>query len=206
MTSSSTSRVRANRDVWLNAAYELFVTDGIEAVKIMSLAERLDLTRTGFYWHFKDLSDLHDAIVDMWLTRNTGVIVDRCAAPAQSLCAALFNLVDCWIDRHLFDAPLDLAIRNWARNNEGLQALVDRSDADRLAAVRALFVRFGAPKEDAHFRALTVLLTQTGYHSMRVSESRSDRAKAGCHYVGIFAGEAPTRPEIDAFLARYTSS
>ncbi len=203
MNRGSPDRTRATRDVWLNAAYDLFVSDGIEAVKIMTLAKRLNLTRTGFYWHFEDLSELHGAIVDIWKTRNTGIMLERCTAPAQSLCAALFNLIDCWIDNDLFDAPLDLAIRNWARSDARLQALVDEADAARSTAIIRLFERFGKTGDDARYRAQTVLLTQTGYHSMRISEPRLHRAIAACHYVEIFAGEAPTQPERDAFLNRY---
>lgn len=203
MKVSPSPRTRATRETWIDAAYALFITDGIAAVKIMPLANALNLTRTGFYWHFKDLSELHDAIIDIWQTRNTGIVLERCAAPAPSLCAALFNLIDCWIDNALFDAPLDLAIRNWARNDVRLQALVDQSDEDRLAAVKALFARFGRTGDAAHFRALTVILTQTGYYSMHVSEPRLQRAIAGCQYAEIFAGEPPTQAEKDAFLDRH---
>lgn len=203
MSDASPTRTRASREIWLKAAYELFVSEGIEAVKIMPLAKKLNLTRTGFYWHFRDLSELHDAIIDIWQTRNTGIVVERCSAPAQSLCAALFNLIDCWIDQELFDAPLDLAIRNWARSDERLQALVDESDKDRLVAVTALFKRFGKTGDDAHYRALTVILTQTGYYSMHVSEPRLQRAIAGCRYAEIFAGELPSQSEMDAFLDRH---
>ena len=49
MNNASENRTRANRQVWLDAAYDLFVTEGIEAVKIMPLAKKLNLTRTGFY-------------------------------------------------------------------------------------------------------------------------------------------------------------
>ena len=45
-------RERGSRDRWLNAAYQLLILGGIEAVKIMPLAKRLNLTRTGFYWFF----------------------------------------------------------------------------------------------------------------------------------------------------------
>ncbi|WP_050605428.1 TetR/AcrR family transcriptional regulator [Ruegeria sp. 6PALISEP08] len=203
MKKDETAKVRATRETWIDAAYTLFVTDGIEAVKIMPLAKTLNLTRTGFYWHFKDLSDLHDAILDIWQNRNTGVILERCAVPADSLCAGLFNLIDCWIDQDLFDAPLDLAIRNWARNDPRLQSFVDKSDEDRLVAVKALFERFGITGDAAHYRALTVLLTQTGYYSMHVTEPRSQRAVAGCRYVEIFSGEMPTQAEKDAFLERH---
>jgi AcrR family transcriptional regulator len=203
MSNADSKKNRANRETWIDAAYTIFVNDGIEAVKIMPLAKKLNLTRTGFYWHFKDLSELHNAIIEIWQTRNTGIILDRCAAPAHSLCAALFNLIDCWIDNDLFDAPLDLAIRNWARNDTRLQALVATSDADRLAAVTSMFERFGRTGDAAHYRALTVILTQTGYYSMHVNEPRLQRAIAGCQYVEIFAGEPPTQSEIDMFLKRH---
>ncbi len=203
MNAGETTKNRASRETWIDAAYRLFVSDGIEAVKIMPLAKTLNLTRTGFYWHFKDLSELHDAIIRIWQTCNTGIILERCAAPANSLCEGLFNLIDCWIDNELFDAPLDLAIRNWARNDARLQALVDTSDQERLAAVKALFERFGQTAEAAHYRALTVILTQTGYYSMHVSEPRSQRAIAGCQYVEIFAGMPPTQAERRAFLTRH---
>lgn len=203
MQDAGATKKRASRETWIDAAYALFVTEGIEAVKIMPLAKTLNLTRTGFYWHFTDLSELQDAIIKIWQTRNTGIIRERCAAPAQSLCAALFNLIDCWIDNDLFDAPLDLAIRNWARNDARLKALVDQSDDDRLVAVKTLFERFGHTGEAAHYRALTVILTQTGYYSIHVSEPRLQRAIAGCHYVEIFAGAPPSQSEVDAFLDRH---
>jgi AcrR family transcriptional regulator len=203
MTATASHRIRATREVWLDAAYKLFVADGIEAVKIMPLAKKLNLTRTGFYWHFKDVSELHNAIIDIWQTRNTGIIVQRCEAPANNLCAALFNLIDCWIDNDLFDAPLDLAIRNWARNDTTLEALVVETDKARLEAVIRMFERFGQTGEIAHYRALTVILTQTGYHSMQFDESRQQRAIAGCHYVEVFAGEVPGQQDKDVFLARH---
>jgi AcrR family transcriptional regulator len=189
--------------MWLNAAYELLKAEGINAVKIMALAKKLNLTRTGFYWHFEDLSELHDAVINIWQTRNTGIILERCSAPAQTLCEALFNLIDCWIDHDLFDAPLDLAIRNWARNDATLQVLVEQTDLDRLNAVKAMFERFGWAGDAAHYRALTVILTQTGYYSMHVSEPRLQRAIAGCQYVEIFAAEPPTVQEATAFLDRH---
>ncbi|TDE33459.1 TetR/AcrR family transcriptional regulator [Antarcticimicrobium sediminis] len=203
MIEASPNRTRATREIWLNAAYDLFVSDGIEAIKVMPLAKKLNLTRTGFYWHFKDLSDLHDAIIGIWQTQNTGIILERCAAPAQSLCASLLNLIDCWIDNDLFDAPLDLAIRNWARSDAKLETLVKQSDDARLRAVTAIFERFGRTGDAAHYRALTAILTQTGYYSMHMSELRLQRAIAGCHYAEIFAGEPPTQAEKDAFLNRH---
>ena len=197
---------KLSKETWLAAGFRSLAESGPSAIRINALANTLGATKGSFYWHFKDLSDLNDAIVEMWQSRNTGIIIQRCAEPAQSLCEGLFHLIDCWLDTSLFDAPLDLAIRNWARNDPDLQLLVDRSDADRLRAATGLFERFGTSKDVAHFRALTVLLTQTGYHSMRVDEPRNKRAQAACQYVEIFAGQTPTEGEQKAFLARHTGT
>ena len=55
MTDTPT-RQRGSKEIWRNAAYELLISEGIDAVKIMPLAKRLNLTRTGFYWFFEDIS------------------------------------------------------------------------------------------------------------------------------------------------------
>lgn len=204
MNTCPDTRTRASREIWLNAAYHLLVEEGIEAVKIMTLAKKLGLTRTGFYWHFRDIADLHAAIIDVWQVRNTGIMIERCATPADSLCAALYNLIDCWIDPELFDGPLDLAIRNWARNDRALQEQVDASDASRIEAVCGLFQRYGMAPVKARYRALTIVLTQTGYISMQVRETRAERVRQARHYVEIFAGHAPREVEIANFEERHS--
>lgn len=200
---SPASRQRGSKDLWLAAAYDLLISGGIDAVKVMPLAKRLNLTRTGFYWYFEDLSELHSAMVQRWESQNTGTLVARCAAPAATLCEALFNLMDCWLDPALFDARLDLAIRNWARVSPDLQARLARADRRRIAAVAELFARHGVPADRAEVRAMTVIYTQTGYISMQVEEPRPDRLARVQHYVEIFAGTAPAQREVDRFLARH---
>ncbi len=43
-----------------------------------------------------------------------------------------------------------------------------------------------------------------GYYSMRITEPRVKRAEAGCRYVEVFAGMAPMKAEVDAFMARHS--
>ena len=160
MDGSTPARQRATEDVWLDAAYEVLTESGVEAVKIMPLAKRLGLTRTGFYWHFRDRDALLEAMIRRWEDRNTGNLVARCEAYADSICEAMFNLFDCWLDEGLFDARLDLAIRNWARNDAALQARLDRADTRRIEAVAAMFRRFGVSAAQAEVRSLTVIYTQ----------------------------------------------
>ncbi|MEP3329177.1 TetR/AcrR family transcriptional regulator [Sedimentitalea sp.] len=201
---NSPPRQRGSKDLWLGAAYELLVSDGIDAVKIMALAKKLNLSRTGFYWFFADLKELHIAMIERWENQNTGNLVERCNKPALNICQALFNLMDCWLDQSLFDARLDLAIRNWARVDGELQARVNDADRVRIDAIAGLFQRHGFSSDQAHVRSLTVVFTQIGYISMEVEEARQERLARVQHYVEIFSGTVPSRRDVEVFLARHT--
>jgi AcrR family transcriptional regulator len=197
------SRQRGSKDLWLNAAYELLISEGIGAVKVMSLAKELNLTRTGFYWFFKDIAELHSAMVQRWESQNTATLIARCNAEASNICDALFNLMDCWLDPRLFDARLDLAIRNWARIDTGLQQRLTDADSRRIDAVANMFTRHAFSKEQADVRSLTVIYTQIGYISMQLAETKEERLARVQHYVELFAGVRPAPQDINTFLTRH---
>lgn len=196
-------RQRGSKELWLNAAYELLVSEGIDAVKVMPLAKRLNLSRTGFYWFFKDISELHSALIHRWESKNTGNLIDRCKADASNICEALFNLMDCWLDPALFDARLDLEIRNWARVDADLQRRISQADRQRIDAVADMFTRHGFSYEQADVRSLTVIYTQIGYISMQVEEMRDERLARVQHYVELFANVRPAARDVQRFLDRH---
>lgn len=198
-----TPRSTNSDSLWLAAAYDMLTNNGVEAVKVMPLAKTLGLSRTGFYWHFKDRDALLEAMIIRWEEKNTGNLVARCEAYAESICEAVFNLFDCWLDDTLFDARLDLAIRNWARNDDALQIRLDRADARRRAAVEAMFQRFDYSAEQAEVRAMTILYTQIGYISMRIAEDRDRRVAHMPHYIKVYTGQTPTPSDVRRFNARH---
>lgn len=194
---------RAPHDAWLKAAYDVLTEDGVEAVKIMPLAKRLGVTRSGFYWYFADREALLDAMITHWEDKNTGNLIARCEAYAESICEAVLNLFDCWLIDALFDGRLDLAIRNWARNDPALAERLERADIRRKAAIEAMFLRFGYPAEEAEVRTMTMIYTQIGYLSMQVNEDRTLRMSRMRAYIEVFTGRTPTAPELARFLARH---
>ncbi|MEP2921580.1 TetR/AcrR family transcriptional regulator [Sulfitobacter sp.] len=203
---SPPSRQRGSKELWLNAAYELLIAEGIDAVKIMPLAKVLNLSRTGFYWFFEDIAELHSALVQRWESKNTGHLIQQCNLEASNICEALFNLMDCWLDPTLFDAPFDLAIRNWARVDTDLEQRIQDADRRRISAVTRMYERHAFSKEQAEVRGLTVIYTQIGYFSMQVTENSAERLARVQHYVELFAGVSPSQKDIDAFLSRHATS
>ena len=203
MNKPDKSRIQTSEEAWLSAAYEELTQNGVEAVRIMPLAKRLAVSRTSFYWHFKDREALLEAMIRRWEDKNTGNLVARTEAYADSVSEAIFNLFDCWLDRELFDSKLDLAIRNWARNDPALQVRLDLADARREAAMAAMLERFGYAPANALVRARTMIYTQIGYISMQIREPEDQRLALMPDYVEVFTGVPPAQGDVDRFMARH---
>ncbi|RYG90349.1 TetR/AcrR family transcriptional regulator [Loktanella sp. IMCC34160] len=193
---------RGSREGWLLAAREAFVTSGLDAVKIQPLATRLNLSRTSFYWFFKDRAALLDALLDDWEATNTRSLKTAAEAYAETITEAALNLVAVFMEGGPFEAGLDLAVRGWAHQSEDVAARVNAADAERLAAIRAMFERFGFAMAEADVRARTVYLVQIGYISMQVIEDMATRMARIPGYIQTFTGQPPTEAELRRFHAQ----
>ncbi|MBA4798144.1 MAG: TetR/AcrR family transcriptional regulator [Rhizobiales bacterium] len=194
---------RGSIDGWLEAAYDALLEGGVDAVKILPLAKRLKLSRTSFYWFFRDREELLAALIARWRDKNTGNLIRQAEAYAESIAEATLNVFDCWLDRNLFDAKFEFAIRSWALQSEEILKEVQAADNARLAALGRMFERFGHEPVAADVRARTLYLVQIGYISMQTEEDLELRLKRIPEYVAIFTGTAPEPREMDRFLARH---
>jgi len=194
---------RGSPEVWLETAYETLIDSGVDAVRILPLAQKLKLSRTSFYWFFKDRDELLAALVERWRTKNTGAIVRQSQAYAESIAEAMLNVFDCWLDRNLFDSHFEFAIRSWGLQSADVAAHVGEADLARIEALTAMFVRFGYDPLEADVRARTIYLVQIGYISMKADEAIAVRMRRIPEYVEIFTGQAPLPREIGRFHARH---
>lgn len=197
------SELRGSGEAWLSAAYRSLVDSGIDAVRIGPLAKKLNLSRTSFYWFFKDREKLLAALLERWRTRNTGNLVKHTQAYAESITEAIFNVFDCWLDPRLFDSGLEFAVRSWAQQSPEVAAEIRAADAKRIEALTDMFIRFGFKAHAADVRARTLYLTQIGYISMKTREETPARMSRIPEYVEIFTGVVPQPRELERFFARH---
>ncbi|WP_428696314.1 TetR/AcrR family transcriptional regulator [Stappia sp.] len=200
---SKDSGWRGSPDLWLTAAQEALLEGGVDAVKIQPLARTLNLSRTSFYWFFKDREELLDALIARWREKNTGNLVGRTEAYAETVAEAMLNVCDCWLDSELFDSRFEFAIRSWALQSPGIAGEVHRADTQRIEALTHMFLNFGQDAARADVRARAVYLTQIGYISMQTQEDSAERLRRIADYVEIFTGVAPQQRELDRFFARH---
>ncbi|OHV85167.1 TetR/AcrR family transcriptional regulator [Ensifer sp. LCM 4579] len=200
---SNDSGWRGSPEGWLEAAYESLLESGVDSVKILPLARKLNLSRTSFYWFFKDREELLAALVARWRDKNTGSLIKQSEAYAESVVEAMLNVFDCWLDKSLFDSQFEFAVRSWALQSSDILAEVQKADQARIAALSRMFVRFGYKESSADVRARTIYLVQIGYISMQTKEEVAVRMRRIPDYVEIFTGEAPQQRELNRFFARH---
>lgn len=200
---SDDNATRGSPELWLQAAREALLEGGVEAVKIQILAKRLKISRASFYWFFHDREELLRVLLGQWREKNTGNIVKRANAYADSMAEGVLNVCDCWFDQELFDARFEFAVRSWALQSAEILSEVQEADTRRIAALTALFERFRCESISAAVRARAIYLVQIGYISMQTKEDISLRMSRMAEYVHVYTGIEPEEREMRRFFSRH---
>jgi AcrR family transcriptional regulator len=194
-------RIKATREDWLDQALSVLANEGVESVTVLNLSERLDVSRSSFYWYFKNRDELLDALLTRWEELNTRSIVTQAQALATSINEAVCNVFRCWVNPTIFDPRLDFAIREWARRSPKVRGALDRSDNERTAAIKAMFERFGYHNRDALVRARVLYYTQIGYYALDIREPLEERLNLTPHYLETITGAVPSEADLASFMA-----
>ena len=149
------SGAEASQD-WLSAAQAALAEGGVEAVRVEVLAQRLGVTKGGFYRRYRDRRALLDQLLAVWVDGRIGAIrrqteLARGEAPAERL----RGLVRLFAERRNAQGlSIELAVRQWARGDAGAAAAVAQVDEVRLASVAALYQQLGFAEPDAQARGV----------------------------------------------------
>ena len=155
MIESDMSDERDGTEKWIAAGLAELAEGGVERVRVEVIAERLGVTKGGFYRRFKDRRALLDAILEEW-SRGRIETLDRHiehsnAGPRDRL-EGLINLYTERVSAR--GMAIELAIRQWARADTTAAAAVARVDAHRLEIVEGLYRELGLSGEEAQARAI----------------------------------------------------
>lgn len=194
--------IKVTREDWLNVALDTLISDGIEQVKVMTLGDRLGVSRSSFYWYFRSRQDLLDALLQMWLETNTQAVVLHAGQPARTITEAVCNVFICFLDPDRFHNKLDFAVRDWARRSGKVRRVLDTSDRQRIAALAEMFERFGFGEREALTRARVLYYMQIGYNDADLEEPMEERLRLLPEYLFVFTGRQASEGEIENFHRR----
>lgn len=145
-------RPRVSRQDWLQTALETLEISGIESVRIERLAARLHISKSGFYWHFKDRNDLLKEVLNFWSDEYTEKVTKELSStiadPTQRL-----KTVATMVWKHNL-AKYDLAIRIWAKHDPVAKRSVKKVNKIRMDFIRSIFAELGFKGDDLEMRTM----------------------------------------------------
>ena len=145
----------SGRDRWIEAGLKEIGRGGVERVRVEVLAEGMGITKGGFYRRFKDRRALLDAMLDTWQRGRIAAIDKHTALGNEGARERLRSVIRLYSERlNPEGITIELAIRQWARNDAAALAAVTAVDAARLGRVAQLYRALGLPADDAQARAI----------------------------------------------------
>jgi AcrR family transcriptional regulator len=189
------ARPVVDRTVWLDAARAILIAQGVDAVKIEPLAAMLEISRSSFYWHFKNRQDLLTALTEYWTGVNDRALrslvephEDDPDEPDALAKIRLEQLINLFIDERQFSSEFDMAIREWARKDATVAKEVARIDKQRIAHIQKIFSDMGYSKPDSLVRAKILYFHQLGYYLTGIKESDEVRKRVAPRYLEVLSG------------------
>lgn len=192
----TSSKTKVPRDTWVETARRVLIEEGIAGVKVDRLANRLGVTRGGFYHNFGDREILLQALLDHWEATCHFLPEQPMANSAAGAAAWMEELAQRrLIDEDGYDHRFDMAVREWGRSDQRARWAVERADRSRLAALHRFFRVLGHSDADAQFRSRIFYYHQIGYYALGVQESVAERRRNAGEYLRALCGDLYTRIE-----------
>jgi AcrR family transcriptional regulator len=187
---------------WIAAAQQVLVAESINAVQVTRLSSDLGVTRGSFYWHFKDRGNLLSELIEEWQHLNSGVMKEALGG-VNDLDDGILALFKVWVSTEPFNAQLDQAMRDWARQSEAVKEIVDQEDQSRIATIQAFFADQSYEETEAFIRARIIYFTQISYYALGVNEPMAKRLSYLKEYYRCFTGKDLDPQKASAYSALY---
>ena len=146
---------------WVQAGFAIIAADGMAALKIDRLCDRLGVTKGSFYWHFTDMAAYRAALVATWeqLRDDDRREFDDMAdvAPRDRLRRMMTSLIS---PPHW---TLERAMREWARSDAAIADRIRTADRRVLEAIRKAFRDYGFDADEADIRANAAFAAGVGF-------------------------------------------
>lgn len=133
--SEADPKQRLGRTDWVLAGLRALVRGGIGAVKVEALARDIGATKGSFYWHFKDLGELHQVMLELWedvATHQITGAVRRSGLDPWGQLMLLVDMVSVLPGEAMGGVEIEPALRDWGRNDPRARAVLERVDRQRL--------------------------------------------------------------------------
>src|SRR3954449_9819648 len=151
---------RTPRSTWIDTGLQALAAGGPDAVRIEPLAQRLGVTRGGFYWHFGGRDAFLGELLDTWERRSTDDVLERVEREGGDPERKLRRAGRLTFSDEL--VPVDLAVRDWARRDPAVAERLRRVDNRRMQLLRDTIGSVCTDPEEVEARSLLAFCMAIG--------------------------------------------
>ncbi|WP_033294692.1 TetR/AcrR family transcriptional regulator [Amycolatopsis jejuensis] len=155
---------RTPPEAWIGEGLQALADGGPDAVRIEPLAQRLGVSKGGFYWHFTDRPTFLTAILDAWEKSATTDAIELVESADPDPRAKLRLLFSISSDDRL--SRTDFAVRMWAQRDADVAERLRRVDRRRREYLRTLFATLYDSPEVVEAKVLLTSAVWIGSHLM----------------------------------------
>jgi len=161
-------RRRLSRADWVEMATEVLASEGLPAVAVEPISERLGVTKGSFYAHFANRDELVGAVLERWKAVDTDQVLgclDQIDDPRERLARFL---------------EFGFERRHWGRvfaalcatsSDPKVEAFMQQVRNGHLDYLERALRQLGLPRSDAHDRATLIYSTYVGFWRLVVADS-----------------------------------
>lgn len=162
---------------WVETGLMMLANGNVDDVRVEVIARELGVTKGSFYWHFKNRQDLLERILAHWTDWATVQITRWARSEGQTARDRLVWLLSLPArsrpDKH--GADIELAIRNWARQDPLAAETVTTVDAMRANFFRELLSELDLDEEKRAERVAIAQSFMLGEALLKTGQDREAR-------------------------------
>ncbi|MFI8368306.1 TetR family transcriptional regulator [Streptomyces sp. NPDC085466] len=171
--------IRTPRAKWVEEGLRALAAGGPEAVRVEVLAQALGVSKGGFYGYFRNRAALLAEMLDTWergVTEDVIARIERDGGDARERLGRLFDVVGA-AETPVTSAGVELAVRDWARRDEGVAERLRRADNRRMDYLRELYGAFCPDEGEVEARCLITFSLRIGDHLIAADDGPRTRAQ-----------------------------
>ena len=157
-------KIVATKQDWIFLGYQRFSAQGIAGIVVETMADKLKVNKSSFYWHFKTKKEFIDELIQFWITTETEQVIkqtEQAKSPKDKL--ESFLKIAFKNDPYL---EFIFFLKRYAIKNKKVQLIIDEVDAKRLLFTSTLFQELGYTQSEAEVKARLFYNYLIGYHEM----------------------------------------
>jgi AcrR family transcriptional regulator len=161
---------RTSKEEWLRVALDTLDEEGVEALRVERIAKKLGVSRSSFYWYFKDRNDLRDQLIDLWEYESTSIGTSNPRLRNLSPKGCLEEMMQVILEKDL--GRYDSAMIHWAKVDAKIATRVAKVYKLRLKFIEEMFSQLGFEGVDLEMRTRLFVCYHSSERSMFWKESK----------------------------------